>query len=209
MTTSRTAKLATFLTLLASSEAFAPSARVQRQSLALSATSNDENDGWKKMAGGAAGFLTGLGFMAQVALADPSSISSVDYGEISIDALCCCFLYERIRTSMNSLFFYHLNANFINKASPTQVESSSLIVSIGAPSFGGGQSFETLDFSLPSYDQAVSGGDVAKPAAKETPEDDGAAKAAEKAAKEEAAAAERAAKEEARKAAAEKKEGAL
>ncbi|KAL7508103.1 hypothetical protein ACHAXN_005195 [Cyclotella atomus] len=170
MTTSRTAKLATFLTLLASSEAFAPSARVQRQSLALSATSNDVNDGWKKMAGGAAGFLTGLGFMAQVAFADPSSISSVDY------------------------------------ASPTQVESSSLIVSIGAPSFGGGQSFETLDFSLPSYDQAVSGGDVAKPAAKETPEDDGAAKAAEKAAKEEAAAAERAAKEEARKAAAEKKE---
>jgi hypothetical protein len=89
MTTSRTAKLATFLTLLASSEAFAPSARVQRQTLALSATSN-ENDGWKKMAGGAAGFLTGLGFMAQVAFADPSSIASVGYGEIWDDLLSCC-----------------------------------------------------------------------------------------------------------------------
>jgi hypothetical protein len=103
----------------------------------------------------------------------------------------------------------HNHDSSINKLSSTQVESSSLILSVGAPSFGGGQSFETLDFSLPSYDQAVSGGDVVKPAAKETPKDDGAAKAAEKAAKEEAAAAERAAKEDARRAAAEKKEGAL
>ena len=87
------------------------------------------------------------------------------------------------------------------------MESSSLILSAGAPTFGGGTSFETLDFSLPSYDQAVTG-DVAKPAAKEAPKvDDSAAKAAEKAAKEEAKAAEQAAREEAKKAAAEKKEG--
>jgi len=35
-------------------------------------------------------------------------------------------------------------------------------LSVGAPAFGGGDSFETLDFSLPSYDQATSGGDVKK-----------------------------------------------
>lgn len=32
---------------------------------------------------------------------------------------------------------------------------SSLMVSIGAPSFAGGSSFETLDFSLPSYGEAT------------------------------------------------------
>ena len=42
-------------------------------------------------------------------------------------------------------------------------QSSSVILSIGAPSFGGGGSFDTLDFSLPSYDDATSGGgDIAK-----------------------------------------------
>lgn len=86
----RAAKLAAFLTLLASSEAFAPSARVQRQNLALSASSNDENDGWKKMAGGAAGFLTGLGFMAQVAFADPNSIASVERGKIDVIVIISC-----------------------------------------------------------------------------------------------------------------------
>ena len=85
-TMNRTVKLATFLTILASSEAFAPSARVPRQNVALSATSNDESDGWKKMSHGAAGFLTGLGFMAQVALADPSSIASVE--QRKRDAYC-------------------------------------------------------------------------------------------------------------------------
>ena len=41
-------------------------------------------------------------------------------------------------------------------------EPSSLLISAGAPSFGGGSSFETLDFSLPSYSEA-NGGD-SKPA---------------------------------------------
>lgn len=94
-------------------------------------------------------------------------------------------------------------------ATPRQLDSSSLLLSAGAPTFGGGASFETLDFSLPSYDQAVTG-DVApsKPATKDTSNDDAAAaKAAEKAAKEEAMAAEKAAKEDAKRAAAEKKEG--
>lgn len=115
----------------------------------------------------------------------------------------CAYVSNRYGMLSNLLNILHQ----LLVASSTQVESSSLILSAGAPTFGGGTSFETLDFSLPSYDQAVSG-DVAKPTAKDTSkDDDAAAKAAEKAAKEEAAAAEKAAKEEAKRAAAEKKEG--
>jgi hypothetical protein len=81
----RTAKLATFLTLLTASDAFAPVTNVQHQRIhvALSATRNDDTDYWKKMTGGAAAFVTGLGFMAQVAFADPASIASVDLSEFS------------------------------------------------------------------------------------------------------------------------------
>lgn len=108
-------------------------------------------------------------------------------------------------------------------ATVTHAQSSSVLLSAGAPSFGGGGSFETLDFSLPSYDQAVSGGDVSKPAPAPTPapSEDAAAKAAAreeakraaeeaKAAKKQAeadakeAAAKEAAEAEAKKAAAEK-----
>ena len=100
----------------------------------------------------------------------------------------------------------------------TQTQSSSVLLSAGAPSFGGGGSFETLDFSLPSYDQATSGGDVkvgegkdllgsfTAPTPSPSKEDDSAAKAAEAQAKadaKEAAAAEKAA---AKQAAAEKKQ---
>lgn len=42
-----------------------------------------------------------------------------------------------------------------------------MMVSIGAPSFGGGQSFDTLDFSLPSYSEA--NGSSNAPAAKSAP----------------------------------------
>ena len=42
-------------------------------------------------------------------------------------------------------------------AQQSSTSSSNIVLSAGAPSFGGGGSFETLDFSLPSYDQAVSG----------------------------------------------------
>lgn len=38
-----------------------------------------------------------------------------------------------------------------------QTGASSTIVSIGAPSFSAGSSFDTLDFSLPSYDEATKG----------------------------------------------------
>jgi len=38
-----------------------------------------------------------------------------------------------------------------------------MMISSGAPSFGGGSSFDTLDFSLPSYGQASKGDDQAAP----------------------------------------------
>jgi flagellar biosynthesis GTPase FlhF len=72
-------------------------------------------------------------------------------------------------------------------ATAPQIQTSSIVLS-GAPSFGGGASFETLDFSLPSYDQATSGGGITKSsssAASSSKSDDGDA-AAKAAAKEEA-----------------------
>lgn len=41
-----------------------------------------------------------------------------------------------------------------------QTGVSSTVISIGAPSFSAGSSFDTLDFSLPSYDEATKGGDI-------------------------------------------------
>jgi len=78
--------LAAFLVLsMASCDAFTPSSRprLQRPSVgSLSAASNhDDIDGWRKMTGGAAAFLTGMGIMAQVAFADPSGVASIDTGE--------------------------------------------------------------------------------------------------------------------------------
>lgn len=93
---------------------------------------------------------------------------------------------------------YCKNSSILNcTATVSQLQSSTMssnvILSAGAPTFGGGGSFETLDFSLPSYDQATSGGDITKSAPAPAPSsDDAAAKAA--------------AKEEARRAAAEEKE---
>jgi hypothetical protein len=83
LSSSRTIKLAAILTVLSSSDAFAPSqlGRVSRSNNVALSAKIDENEGWKTMTGGAASFLTGLGFMAQVAFADSASIASVDYGE--------------------------------------------------------------------------------------------------------------------------------
>lgn len=41
--------------------------------------------------------------------------------------------------------------------------SSSTLISAGAPSFGGGGSFETMDFSMPSYDGSISSSKSAPP----------------------------------------------
>ena len=61
--------------------------------------------------------------------------------------------------------------------------SSSILSSAGAPSFTAGGSFETLDFSLPSYDQATKGDTLdsgKEPAKAETSSDASAEKAAKK-----------------------------
>ena len=83
LSSSRTIKLAAILTVLSSSDAFAPSqlGRVSRSDTVAVSAKIDENEGWKTMTGGAASFLTGLGFMAQVAFADSASIASLDRGE--------------------------------------------------------------------------------------------------------------------------------
>jgi len=153
MAISRTAQLATFLALASSVGAFAPShhSAHRRNTQTQVSASNQNDDGWKKVAGGAASFMAGMGFLAQVAFADPNTIASIDESQM---------------------------------VSP--MSSSNVLLSAGAPNFGGGGSFETLDFSLPSYEQATSGADLAKPKtevsdfSKSSSDDDAAAKEAAK-----------------------------
>jgi hypothetical protein len=155
--------------------AFAPGPRLlqrrQASVVSLSASNRDENaiaDGWRKVSGSAAAFLTGMGIMAQLALADPTVVGTM------------------------------------NGATVAHAQSSSVLLSLGAPAFGGGSSFDTLDFSLPSYDQATSGGDITKsssPAPSAAPKiDDSAAKAAAKEEREASRRAEAEAKEAQKKA---------
>ena len=155
MAISRTAQLATFLALASSVGAFAPShhSAHRRNTQTQVSASNQNDDGWKKVAGGAASFMAGMGFLAQVAFADPNTIASIDESQM---------------------------------VSP--MSSSNVLLSAGAPNFGGGGSFETLDFSLPSYEQATSGADLSKPktevsdfsGSKSSSDDDAAAKEAAK-----------------------------
>ena len=65
------------------------------------------------------------------------------------------------------------------------VTSSSMLSAVGAPRFSAGDSFETLDFSLPSYGQAVS--DDVAPAPAPAPSSSTSDAAEERAAKKEAA----------------------
>ena len=90
-------KLSIFLALSAASPscdafAFTPSNRLQHQKVVqLSASNqddiNDVDNVLRKVAGGAAAFMTGMGIMAQVALADPSTIAPIDGGEFSCGVL--------------------------------------------------------------------------------------------------------------------------
>jgi hypothetical protein len=89
--------LAAFLVLSAAATpacdafAFTPSSPRLQQPIvsfsSLSVSNQDESevvlvvDGWRKMTGSAAAFLTGMGIMAQVAFADPSGVPSIDTGE--------------------------------------------------------------------------------------------------------------------------------
>ena len=172
MTITRTAQLATVLALISSASAFAPfhySVHQRHEATQVSA-SNQNDDGWKKVAGSATSFMAGMGFLTQVAFADSNSITPIHETKMASGA-----------------------------------SSSNVLLSAGAPSFGGGGSFETLDFSLPSYEQATSGADLSSQKkeisdfSKSSSDDDAAtAAAAKEAAKKQAEAEKKQAAEEAK-----------
>ena len=114
MAFSRTAQLATFLALASSVCAFAPShiSAYRRNTATKVSASNQDDDGWKKMAGSAVSFVAGIGFLAQVAFADSNSIAPLD------------------------------EARTVSHAS-----SSNVLLSAGAPTFGGGG--KIISLSLP------------------------------------------------------------
>jgi len=163
-------KLSAFLALAAASPhcdafSFTPSPRLQQRQTSVELSAQlDENsmvDGLKKVSGGAAAFLTGMGIMAQVAMADPSAMSAIDESTV-------------LQTQSSTI-------------------SSNVLLSIGAPSIGGGSSFDTMDFSMPDYDQTTSKGDATRssPTPSASPsssssDDSGDAAAAKAAAKEDA-----------------------
>lgn len=111
-------KLTAFLALAAASPyrdafAFSPSPQHSRSSVRLSARGLDEDvaavtDGWRKVSGGAAAFLTGMGIMTQVALADPSAIAPIDQGGFLKPLLAATlhFLYLDARHA-NTFTGYH------------------------------------------------------------------------------------------------------
>lgn len=83
---------------------------------------------------------------------------------------------------------YHVVKGQVVGQPESSTASSNIVLGLGAPSFGGGGSFETLDFSMPSYDQATSGDDSKKSDAPSAPsflspksDEDAAAAAAKKA----------------------------
>jgi len=145
---------------------------------------NDE-----KFIGGVAGFFTGLVIATQVAFADPSMLTENSYKQD-----------------------FATNPITQNES----MESSSFVVSaFGAPggASSGSSSFDTLDFSLPSYTEAtkspvMSSTKTEAPPSTSKEQDEEAAAAAKKAAEEEKAVAKKAAEEEkiaAKKAAEEEK----
>jgi hypothetical protein len=71
------------------------------------------------------------------------------------------FIVDSLRANTDLLFILILFVGASNTIVKQQsYQSSSMMVAIGAPTFGGGKSFDTLDFSLPSYSEA-NGGDSA------------------------------------------------
>ena len=89
-------KLTALLALAAASPscdafAFTPTPLVQQRQAAASITKlsasqqdSDVDVALRKVAGGAAALLTGMGLMAQVAMADPNAISSVNQGRFNL-----------------------------------------------------------------------------------------------------------------------------
>jgi len=96
----------------------------------LTATNNNNNE-VQRMVGGAASFLAGLGVAAQMAFADPNILAANAPFDTSSQATT-------------------------NEIQVKATDSSNILLSVG---YGGnkGASFDTLDFSLPSYNEAVGG----------------------------------------------------
>jgi len=201
MANNRASKLATFLTITAASplcEAFAfnPTGTQQLQRVQLSAKSDDVEHG---LADGWRKFSGGAAAFV-TGLGIMTQVAFADPGAVS-------------------------ETDGALPARQSSIISTNVVISAGAPTFGGGGSFETLDFSLPSYNEAVGSDSSSSSSApkkdvsdlfksfgggdNEEVADANAAKekaaAEEKAAKEKAAADAKAAKEEARRAAAEEK----
>lgn len=61
-----------------------------------------------------------------------------------------CLVVTKLLTETN-----HPQPMHIQRLTPSSTPI--ILTAFGAPSFGGGASFETLDFSLPSYNEAVKG----------------------------------------------------
>jgi len=120
--------IALFATINAGALAFTPQAS-PRFATNLAAKQN-EVKGNNNIVGGAVAFLAGLATFGHVAVADASILvdSTIPAGASNV---------------------------IVEKQA---YKSSSMMVAIGAPSFSGGKSFDTLDFSLPSYSEA-NGGD--------------------------------------------------
>lgn len=225
--------LALSAVLLSSSDAFTVAPLSQQRTHKLSSTvplkasSSDDNNivlTPQKLMGGVTTFMAGIGFAAQVAFADPSMIT----GEISLScflqSILCSRYFLRFNTihinrriftndtRFQSLFFTFQYLDFA-PVTESSTQSSTTLISAGAPSFGGGASFETLDFSLPSYTERNGGDSSDSAPAKQAPpafsnpfkSDDPAPAAKEEETKKDTSAEDKAAAEQAKKEAAEKK----
>lgn len=119
-----------FATINAGVIAFTPQASPKfATQLSAEKANQDVAKNGRNIVGGAAAFFSGLAVAGQVAFADPGMI--IDYQSITD------------------------NSNNIVVEKQAYGSSSTLLA--GAPSFGGGSSFDTLDFSLPSYSEANGG----------------------------------------------------
>mmetsp|Transcript_10403 Transcript_10403/g.15423 ORF Transcript_10403/g.15423 Transcript_10403/m.15423 type:complete len:522 (+) Transcript_10403:54-1619(+) len=134
----RSMALAAFLLVAASFnvDAFTPSSLHQSQthhatttSLAMMKDGENKNSN-NNVLNGAVAFLSGLTVAAGVAFADPS-------------------------VDMARPAFFDSATTTTSQRQSSSLSSSDVLLSIGAPRFGGGDSFETLDFSLPSYGEAT------------------------------------------------------
>ena len=122
-------KLTALLALAAASPscdafAFTPTPLVQQRQAAASITKlsasqqdSDVDVALRKVAGGAAALLTGMGLMAQVAMADPSAISPVNQGRFNLHICSMSLIRTPNAIKTYSHYFMHNFWNFLIKTS--------------------------------------------------------------------------------------------